>query len=184
MNARTRLPLLAVIFVGTVLGASDAAALPTAGDPRPAGRAVDAQGNAVELSSLGTRPILVLYEDKESATLNAPLKSDLAKLARGGQYKSAVALVPVANVSRYDFWPARGFVRDAIAKESRKIGATIYCDWDGSFARAVGFAPNTSSVLLVGRDGKVRFTWQGAVPAAERARLLDLLREEVSPGSG
>lgn len=179
---RTKLALSA--FAATVLVSAAAAALPSEGALRPSGRVVDADDRALELATLPAKPVLVLYEDKESALVNAALKADLSRLARGDRYRSRVALVPVANVSAYDFWPARGFVKDAIARESRKIGAVIYCDWDGSFARAVGFAPNTSSVLLVGRDGRVLFAWEGAVPPQERARLLELLRNEVDPGAG
>jgi hypothetical protein len=83
-----------------------------------------------------------------------------------------------------DFWPARGFVKDAIRGESSKVGATIYCDWDGTFQRAAGFKRGTSSVLLVGRDARVLFAFEGALPKAERERLIALLRVEVEAVDG
>ena len=165
--------------LATFASAASAEALPKVGEMRPSARAVDADGRVVDLAAISGRPILVVYEDKESATLNTALKSELSRLARGDRYRNAVALVPVANLVGYDYWPVRGFVKDAIRDESRKIGATIYCDWDGGFRRALGVAGNTSTVVLVGRDGRVLFAFEGAVPKAERERLLELLRGEV-----
>ena len=159
----------------------DASAAPPLGAPRPAARVHDAEDRTFELQGVRGKPILVLYEDKDSAKVNVALKDGLARLARGDRYRNAVALVPVADVERYDYWPVRGFVKDAIRDESRKIGATIYCDWNGSFRRATQLAKNTSSVMLIGRDGRVLFTWEGQVPKDERERLLAMLRAEVEP---
>jgi hypothetical protein len=159
----------------------EASAAPQLGAPRPAARVHDAEDRAFELQGVRGKPILVLYEDKDSAKVNLVLKDDLARLARGDRYRNAVALVPVADVERYDYWPVRGFVKDAIRDESRKIGATIYCDWNGSFRRATQLAKNTSSVMLFGRDGRVLFAWEGQVPKDERERLLAMLRAQVEP---
>lgn len=156
-------------------------AAPPVGAPRPAARVHDAEDRAFDLHGVRGKPTLVLYEDKDSAKVNLALKDELSNLARGDRYRSAVALVPVADVERYDYWPVRGFVKDAIRDESRKIGATIYCDWDGSFRRATRLAKNTSSVMLIGKDGRVLFAWEGQVPKEERDRLLALLRAEIEP---
>lgn len=171
---------IAAIAVATAsTAASTAEALPKVGAVRPSARTVDADDRTLDIGTIAGRPILVVYEDKDSATLNAPLKADLSRLARGDRYRNAVALVPVANVESYDYWPVRGFVKDAIKDESRKVGATIYCDWDGGFRRSLGVVGNTSSVVLVGRDGRILFAWEGFMPKEARDRLLGLLRAEV-----
>ena len=159
--------------------ASNTFALPSVGGAVPSASVEDADGHALDTRSVGKKPLLVIYEDKDSATVNQAMKDDLAKLAKGDKYKKSVALVPVADVSAYDFWPVKGFVKDSIRAESRKVGATIYCDWSGAFRSALGIARGTSSVVLVGRDGKVRFTSQGALRAADRAKLIEMLRAEV-----
>lgn len=167
-----------VLLLSLAIGAP-AGALPSVGVLRPAARVVDADDKSLDLRAINGRPILIVYEDKESSKLNVPLKEDLSRLARGDRYKSAIALVPVADVEGYDYWPVRGFVKDAIRDESKKIGATIFCDWDGSFRRAVGLRRGTSSVVLVGRDARVLFASEGALSRPERQRLLELLRTEV-----
>lgn len=159
---------------------TDVAALPRAGDAAPAVRIEDADGRAIALRDLRGKPALVVYEDKGSTQLNRELKADLARLAEGERYRASIGLVAVADVTGYDFWPVRGFVRDAIREESRKQKTTIYCDWTGAFRRALDLRHGTSSVVLYGRDGRVLFAAEGAVPPAERARLLGLLRAEVA----
>ena len=159
--------------------ATHAGALVAPGSLRPGGRVHDAEDQTLDLRAINGKPILVLYEDKDSAKLNEALKADLSRLAKGDRYRKAVALVPVADVQSFDFWPVRGFVKDAIRSESKKHGATIYCDWDGNFQRAAGFKRGTSSVLLIGRDARVLFSHEGALSARQREQLIALLRSEV-----
>lgn len=167
-----------------LVGASTSEALLPFGSLRPAAHVTDADGHTLDLRSINGKPILILYEDKDSATLNVALKDDLARLAKGDRYRTAVALVPVADVQSYDFWPAKGFVKDAIRSESKKQNATIYCDWDGSFQRAAGFQRGTSSVMLLGRDARVLFTSEGPLTKDHRDRLILLLRAEVGDRDG
>jgi hypothetical protein len=159
--------------------AGPAWALPPVGDALPWASVEDADGHRVSLAGVAGKPILVVYEDRDSAAQNQALKDELAKLAHGDAYRGAVALVPVADVSAYDFWPARGIVKDAIRDESRKAGTTIYCDWTGRFRSALGLSPKVSNVVLAGRDGKVLFARAGALSNDERARVIRLLRAEL-----
>jgi hypothetical protein len=172
---------LASIFTlaAALLASAAATALPARGSKAPNAKVEDADGRVLWMKSLMGKPILVVYEDKDSATQNQPLKNDLARLAKGDKYKSVVALAAIADVSSYDFWPVKGFVKDAIRDESKKVGTTIYCDWDASFRAAYKLKEGTSSVVLVGRNGEVLFAAEGALSADARKRLLELLRSEV-----
>jgi predicted transcriptional regulator len=178
-----KLPHLAAagvaVFALSTLGAATALALPTEGDAAPNARIEDADGRAVELKGFKGKPILIVYEDKDSAAQNQALKDTLSKLAKGDRYKSAVALAAVADVSAYDFWPVKGFVKDAIREESRKQGTTIYCDWTGTFRGTYQLRRGVSSIVLIGRDGHVLFAADGAVSAEQRKRLVELLKAQV-----
>ena len=175
----THSKLTAALALATLFTSVSAAALPEAGAWRPAASVTDADDRTLDLRSINGRPTLVLYEDKDSATMNAAFKAELAQLAKGDRYKNAVALVPVADVQSFDYWPIRGFVKDAIRSESKKVGATIYCDWDGSFQRASKFRRGTSSVMLIGRDARVLFAAEGALTKEQRERVIALLRAQV-----
>ncbi|HSN98591.1 MAG TPA: YtfJ family protein [Candidatus Nanopelagicales bacterium] len=172
--------LLAAAALAAALAAHGSAlALPAEGEKAPNARVEDADGRQLEMKSLGGKPILIVYEDKDSSAQNQVLKDELAKLARGDRYKSAIALTAVADVSAYNFWPVKGFVKDAIRDESKKAGTTIYCDWDGSFRSRYRLREGVSSVVLVGRDGLVLFAAEGALSADRRSELLKLLRGQV-----
>ena len=175
-------PLGVAALALSMLGSSPALALPTEGKPAPNVRLEDVDGRARELSAFKGKPVLIFHEDRESAAQNQPLKEALSKLTKGERFRSALVLAAIADVSAYDYWPARGFVKDAIREESRKHGTTIYCDWTGAFRGAYRLKSGLSSVLLVGRDGRVLFAAEGAVSEAERKRLVELLKAQVEPG--
>lgn len=179
MNFRRLRTALALGGATMLLHAASANALPKVGEPGANASMEDADGRRTSVSAFRGKPILIVYEDKDSATVNQAMKDDLAKLAKGDRYKDAVALLPLADVSSYDFWPVKGFVKDAIREESRKVGATIYCDWDGSFRSAFDIRVGSSSIVLIGRSGAVRFASEGALSAAQREELIALLKEEV-----
>ncbi len=184
-NAKLRSTVLGVaaLALSTLGSPSPALALPAEGAAAPNARIEDADGRALELKAFKGKPILIVYEDKDSATQNQPLKDALSKLAKGDRYKASVALAAVADVSSYDYWPVKGFVKDSIREESRKQGTTIYCDWSGSFRGAYGLRRGLSSIVLVGRDGHVLFAAEGAVNAEQRNRLVELLKVEVEVAS-
>ena len=177
-----RAPLVGLFAIAAmaVLATPNAArALPSVGDALPDVKLVDAWGKTWEIRRDASKPVLVVYEDRTSATQNRELKEELAKLARGDRYKQSVALVAVADVAGYDYWPARGFVKDAIREESQKAGTNIYCDWDGAFRARLGLRRGVSTVVLYGADGKVLFAHEGAVPPDRRAQLLALLKAQI-----
>jgi hypothetical protein len=181
MKTAKLVPVVALVL--SMLGASSALALPAEGDAAPNARLEDADGRALELKAFKGKPILIVYEDKDSAAQNQPLKDALSKLARGDRYKNAVALAAVADVSSYDYWPVKGFVKDSIREESRKQKTTIYCDWSGAFRGTYRLRSGVSSIVLIGRDGYVRFAAEGVVSPARRQQLIELLRAEVEPAT-
>ena len=179
-TARNRVAVaIALPFALALFAAPPASAVPRVGTLAARPAIADADGRLLEMKRLGARPILILYEDKNSSSMNQALKNDLARLAKGDRYQATVALIPVADVSAYDYWPVRGFVKDAIRDQSKQVGATIYCDWSGAFRDALSLRRGTSSVVLVARDGTVLFARDGALGAPERKELLDLLRAQV-----
>ncbi|WP_437327418.1 YtfJ family protein [Sorangium sp. So ce381] len=167
----------AALSLALISGA--ALALPSEGDRAPNARVEDADGRELQLKALQGKPILIVYEDKDSKSQNQALKDALAKLAKGDRYRRGIAVAAIADVSSYDFWPARGFVKDAIREESRKVGGTIYCDWDGSFRTAYKLRRGVSNVVVVGKNGHVLFAAEGALKPESQSKVLDLLRKEV-----
>lgn len=177
MRAKSTVWLAAALALSLVHGEADA--VPRSASTRPRVRLVDAWDREIVLDALGRQPVLVVYEDKASAEQNAALKRELSVLAQGDRYRSRVAVVPVADLQGYDYWPVRGFVRDAIRDESHKVGIPIYCDWDGGARAALELRRGVSSVVLYDADGRVAWAHEGAVPEAQRRAFFSLLRRMV-----
>jgi hypothetical protein len=178
MSRRTPL-LVALLGLSVASGARPASALPAVGDAPPAALVEDVDGKAVDPRGKGGRPVLVVYEDRDTSKDNAPLKADLRALAGESSRFSRLVVAPVADVSDYDYWPARGFVVRAIREEARRAGLPIYCDFTGAFRGALKLERRRSSVVLMGRDGRVLFAAEGPLSADARARVIALVRGEI-----
>ena len=154
--------------------------LPKEGEEAPTAVVEDVDGLKFDpKAQKGYRPVLILYEDKDSSKQNQKLKDDLAALAKGDKYKQKVVLAAVADVSSYDYWPAKGFVQDAIRGESKKFGTNIYCDWKGTFRTMYGMTKSASNVVLLGKNGKVLFAKSGALDEAARKKVIALLQTQL-----
>ena len=140
-------------------------ALPEVGAARPALTLKDAWDRTLDLGALTGKPVLVVYEDKDSAKQNEVLKQELAGLAKGDKYMKSIALVAVADLSGYDYWPVKGFVKDAIKTESNKQNTVIYCDWNGSARDRLALRRGQSNVVLFDKGGKVLFSAAGTLTA-------------------
>lgn len=159
-------------------------------DPAPA--AAPALARAPEFACEGTsgqtrrladyigRAVIVMYEDRDSNHQNDTLKTELAARARAQDLSRDVSLVPVANLSQYNFWPAMGFARDAVVDIAREQQTEILIDWSGDMARAYRFRPGVSYVLVLTRDGRVLFRHAGTLNANARGRFFNAITEAMT----
>ena len=169
---RSACPLL---LLSTVLCARSALALPETGTVLPPVQMRTVDGLGQELPK--QRPTLILYESRASRPQNYPFKTRLKVLAeQAPTFRDRLLVVPIANLEAYDFWPIRGLAASTVRSEGKRLGADIYCDWNGSIAKVLGTHPEMSSVILVDQSGKVLFSSEGPLSAADQERVLTLLR--------
>jgi hypothetical protein len=138
-------------------------------------KAESPDGEKFDLSEHAGKHRLVFYEDKDVRTQNQPLKEKLWESMEQRQRKDELMIIAVANVSAFNWWPAKKVVAAAIREEVRKLGAPIWCDWDGSFGREIEATKGVSNVLLLGKEGTVLFKHAGAVSPEQIQSLLKLL---------
>ncbi len=162
------------------LGERRAFALLDPGDDAPDAKVVDADDKSLSVSSLAGVPVVIVYEDKASGSTNKAFKDDLRKLMGEDAIKAALRVIPIADVSEHNSWPAKGFVKDAIREESKKTGLTIYCDWDGSFRKKYDLEKGASNVVVIGRSSKVQFTSYGKLSDENRRTAERIIRAEVA----
>ncbi|MBI5537374.1 MAG: hypothetical protein HY898_31920 [Deltaproteobacteria bacterium] len=166
---------LAALFTVTLASTADAA--PKVGERVPQTRAAAIDGKAFDTRATNGKITLIFYEDKDAVAHNQALKNELHAIKRSPGFKPNVRIIAVADVSAWDFWPAKGFVQDAIRSEERKLGAPIYLDWSGEFGKAFKITKGASNIVLVGEDGKVMLTHEGVAGAEVKDRIKNALRK-------
>lgn len=166
--------------VVVALGLGAAHADPVPAPPAPDFALEGTSGQTRRLRDYRGRVVILIYEDRDSNQQNQALKRELAARARTEDLARDVAVVPVADLSAYDFWPASGFARDAVLDIARQQGLEILIDWSGSMAGAYRFRPSTSYVLVIGRDGRVLFRHAGSLPPRARMRFFSVIGDAIA----
>ncbi|MEZ4406062.1 MAG: hypothetical protein R3A52_06270 [Polyangiales bacterium] len=149
--------------------------------PRAPGFSLEGtSGRTRRLSDYRGRVVILMYEDRDSNQQNDTLKRELSERARAQDLSSTVAVVPVANLSGYDFWPARGYARDAVVDIARQQGIEILIDWSGAMASSYRFRPSTSYVMVLSRDGRVMYRHAGPMSPHHRLRFFNAVSDAMS----
>ena len=139
-------------------------------------------GQTRRLRDYRGRVVILIYEDRDSNQQNNDLKRELAEHARAQDLTRDVAVVPVANLSSYSFWPAQGFARDAVVDIAREQRMEILIDWSDAVSGPYHFRSGTSYVMVLGRDGRVLFRHAGALPMQARMRFFSVVGEAIARG--
>jgi hypothetical protein len=165
---------LAAIAV-LVLTAAVARAAPPRGAPLP----------RIEVEDVGAgrmrplpdaRPVLVMYEDQAAQKQNERARAVLGRINDRAANRARFEFVAVADVEKWDWWPAKGYVLDDLKEIARRENTPLFADWKGALRRAWGFDKHQSVLVLAGADGKVRFAAQGTLSAAQLAALVGELK--------
>lgn len=134
----------------------------------------------VERSAAEAKVIVVLHQDRKSADENAAFKAELGRLS--GQHRAQLRVVALADVDGYAFWPAKGYVKDALRPLSAD-GAVVLCDWHGVVRKAYGLRPGQSAVFVLSAAGELAILSRGKLSADESKNLLRSI-SELLPAAG
>ncbi len=158
------------------LVAFEAAALIRAGSTLGDFKVHDHRDKAFTISALHAgKAALIVFEDKDAGGQNKSFKKrfDALNKTLGGK----VVLIPVADVSKYDYWPAKGFVKDALRDAGKKVGVKVYADWSGKGRTAIAAQAKRSHLVLVDRNRKVLWASAGQLTKLQEDKLLDLVKD-------
>jgi hypothetical protein len=148
------------------------------------------KGEEAPLSKWRGKPVILFYEDKDSTTLNLALKEELFARGKERGLLEAVWVVAVANLEKFNFFPARGIALSYVRDEEKKAGVPILVDLDGTLGgEPWGLPKKTSTVMLLDATGAVVYRYSGRLEEAERktffttlSRLIGVdLRAEPQP---
>lgn len=137
-------------------------------------------GSEAPLSRWKGKPVILFYEDKDSTQLNGVLKEEL--FARGKQHGllEAAWVVAVANLEKFNFFPARQIALSYVRDEEKKVGVPILVDLEGTLGGSPWALPKkTSTVMLMDATGGVVYQYSGRMEEAERAVFFEALSKLV-----
>lgn len=133
-------------------------------------------GDRVQLSRWRGRPVILFYEDRHSLKVNQPLKDALFTRGRSAGVLRAAAVLAVANLKSFNFFPARGIALSYVRDAERKAGIPILVDLEGTLTKRGWDLPGkTSSVLVLDPRGAEVFRASGPLTPPETQRFFAVL---------
>ena len=137
----------------------------------------------VWLSRFRGRPVVLIYETRHTTEVNRAFKEALRERGTALGLSEAVAVVAVANVAEYNFFPARGFALNGVRDAERKAQLPIWVDWEDTLTRAPWNLPKAdSTVLVLTGSGEVAFQHSGPLSPELRDDAFAVLRDLLQPG--
>lgn len=180
MPSRPRLPFALAALLVTAAIARHAAALAPVGAVPADFTAYDPEDRPVTLHAMRGRPTVLVYEDKDAAEQNAALKGRLVQRIRAGGLARKVNFFGVADVAQWDFWPARGFVKDELRAQRARFGLPVYADWVADARRKLDAKPGRSSILVLDAAGRAVWSSEGELDAGRERALFALIQGAAS----
>ena len=131
---------------------------------------VDLADKPVLLRNLVGKVVVVLHQDRHSSEQNPQFKEKLSTLVR--RFPKELQVVALADVGGYDFWPAKGYVKDALKSLDSGGGAIVACDWKGAVRKAYRLKQRQSVVFVLGKSLELLRMAQGELAVAESDQLV------------
>jgi hypothetical protein len=136
----------------------------------------DSNGDPIELGTFRGKPVIFFYEDRYSTDLNKQVKDELFARGRELGVLDRARIVAVANLSPYNWFPARNFALAAVRDAEKKFGVQVLVDFTASLGEVPWSLPTkTSSILVFDAEGNRLWKKSGRLSDEERAELFGLL---------
>ncbi len=120
--------------------------------------------------------IIITCESRETKELNQPFKDALLKAFPAEErLRLNIALVPVIACFQY-IWPVKGICVRGVQDSVAKVNLQLYVDISGAVFTDYGAPLDTSTVVIVDRDGFVRYVMAGKIPDGEVGSVVELVR--------
>ena len=152
-------------------------ALLSVGSKAPQFSVENADGNILNLETLRGKAAVGFYVNKED-TKNTALRIELdnfrnewIQYSASSTFRLAITDASSANDITRFIWKKK------IAEKSKKIGITIYADWDGSMKKAYKFKDGDSNFIIIDKRGIIRYLRSGEIPESEFPVIKDLIKK-------
>jgi Bacterial protein of unknown function (YtfJ_HI0045) len=151
-------------------------ALPPAGARVPPVTVVDLAGRARTLPD-PRRAVIVFYEDKDAGAQNKRAREVIGRFTDRVANREKFDFVPVADVEKWSWWPARRYVIADVRDASKDAEFPVLLDWKGDGRKSWGLTRGRSGVLILAADGRCLFAGEGTLNDDQLARVTAVLTE-------
>lgn len=137
---------------------------------------IDQDGHGKAIPS--GKPMLLIYEDQDGGKQSQHCKEVLGKINSSVENQQKVDVLAVADLEKWNWWPAKKYALADIQKTAREKKTTIYLDWTGAVRKAWGLAAKKNNLILVGAatdGGRVLFASEGECSDAQLKELVGKL---------
>jgi predicted transcriptional regulator len=128
----------------------------------PEFRLYDQYGRAYDLRQREGRTIVLLASDGEGSKHNREWVDAIK-----GRYQGRITIVGVADTRGVPY-----LFRGLVKREFKKSPAPVLLDWNGTVFTSYGLVPNVSNIVLIDRNGIVRYIIAGEATPEARNRLF------------
>jgi len=149
-----------------------------AGDMAPEFKVVSGDNEILGLEDIKGKLAVIFYETKDTTEKNRQLKDELNRFydKQPDRAKKLILRISVINCEGVIFKAAW---RNSLKQSSIKEGITIYGDWDGKMFDAYGIKDRESNLIIIGRDGKVKYSFAGRAQEKDFGNIRELLKREA-----
>jgi len=151
------------------------------GRPAPFFSVQSGENKTLILDELKGKVSVIFYETRGTSRKNSDVKDRFNRLydRQSADTKQAIARVPVFDCSRV-VWPLSLVWRESLRYHSKRVGITLYGDWDGRMARDYRMKEDESNLIILDKRGVVRYVSQGIVSDEEFLKIEELLDRLVN----
>lgn len=163
-------------LAAALLTAASAPALQP-GDSAPSFHVYTGKQRVTYPSSFAGKVLVLTYETRDTVENNRPFKSRVTSFCASPENASgAVMPLPVINCSGY-FGPVRNYCAARVDANSKKENLLLYTDMDGSMSRAFGMVEDASNIVLIDKQGLIRYQNAGRIGGEEAGRIIELIKK-------
>lgn len=156
--------LTVALFLSICSALQAAAAPPLIGREAPPFQVESGDGKVLEAKMLRGKVVVLFYESKDVIAKSRPLKIILNAFYKEQKKEDQqlILRVPIYDCTGIS-WLFKGIWKNGLIENSKRVGMTVYGDWNGKMAAAYGMKSDDTNLLIIDKRGIIRYFQSGVV---------------------
>ncbi len=155
------------------------------GKEAPFFRVEAGDGKTLDAKMVRGKVVILFYECKEILPKSRPLKNVLTAFYREQpkEIYDQIFVLPIIDATGAA-WPFKSIWKSTLVEKSRKVGMTVYGDWDGKMRATYAMKGDDTNLLILDKKGVIRFFQSGVIAPEKAAAIKSLLLEIAGEPNG